>query len=119
MRIAEISSRLALAGAVAFLAACQSLPSEEMSHARDRVANASLASLGSPEAPELARSRQKLALAHRWIDAGDYGPARWLAEQAQVDAELALARHAAEQARVALAVREQALRITRVSWQRP
>lgn len=118
MKITDVAPRLVLAGAVTLLAACQSMPSEEMSHARDNVANASLASLGSPEAPELARSRQKLALAHRWVEAGDYGPARWLAEQAEVDAELALARRASEQARLALAARERA-GATRVSWQKP
>ena len=31
----------------------------------------------------------KLELTRRWIEARDYKPARWLAEQAQVDAELA------------------------------
>lgn len=104
-----------LACAAAFLAGCQSLPNEEVSRARAMVAGATLASVGRPAAPGVARSQEKLALAQRWIDAGDYGPARWLAEQAEVDAELALARRASEQARVALAAREQA-RASRVSW---
>ncbi len=38
---------------------------------------------------ELARARGKLELTRRWMNAGDYKPARWLAEQAEVDAELA------------------------------
>jgi hypothetical protein len=92
-----------LAAAAALLAACQSLPAEEMSRARAMVEGATLASVGRSAAPELARSRQKVALAQRWIDAGDYGPARWLAEQAEVDAELALARRAYRQPVVALA----------------
>ncbi len=38
---------------------------------------------------EMALAREKLELTRRWIEARDYKPARWLAEQAQVDAELA------------------------------
>jgi Domain of unknown function (DUF4398) len=34
-------------------------------------------------------AQEKLGLTSRWIAARDYEPARWLAEQAQVDAELA------------------------------
>lgn len=107
-----------LACAAAFLAACQSLPADEVSRARAMVAGATLSSVGHSAAPEVARSQQKVALAQRWIDAGDYGPARWLAEQAEVDAELALARRASEHARLALAARERA-GATRVSWRNP
>lgn len=119
MRPARVLSRLTLAFAAVSLAACQSLPAEEVSQAHAMIASATLASLGDAAAPELVRSRQKLALAHRWIDARDYGPARWLAEQAEVDAELALARQASEQARMAVATREQARDTHRVTWQRP
>ena len=111
-------SRLLLAGAAMLLAACQSLPAEEVSRARAMVAGATLSGIGHPASPEAARSEQKVALAQRWIDAGDYGPARWLAEQAEVDAELALARRAAEQAHMALAAREQ-VRAIRVGWNKP
>lgn len=107
-----------IAGAAALLVGCQSLPAEEVGRARAMVTGATLASIGRSAAPELERSQQKVSLAQRWIDAGDYGPARWLAEQAEVDAELALARRASEQARLALAAREHA-RTTRVSWQKP
>lgn len=111
-------SRLLLAGATVLLAACQSLPAEEVSRARAMVAGATLSSIAHPAAPEVARSQRKVALAQRWIDAGDYRPARWLAEQAEVDAELALARRASEQARLTLAARERA-GATRVSWRKP
>lgn len=111
-------SGLVLAAAAALLAACQSLPAEEVDRARAKLDGATLAGIGSPAAPELARSQRKVGLAQRWIDAGDYGPARWLAEQAEVDAELALARREAERARAALAAREQA-RASRVSWGEP
>ena len=40
-------------------------------------------------ATELNNAKEKLRLTRRWIEAGDYAPARWLAEQAQIDAELA------------------------------
>jgi len=45
------------------------------------------AAIASPG--ELALAREKLELSRRWMVAKDYKPARWLAEQAQVDAELA------------------------------
>jgi hypothetical protein len=107
-----------LACAAVFLAACQSLPGEQMDEARAMVTRAGAAAVGQAPTPELARSQQKVSLAQRWIDAGDYGPARWLAEQAEVDAELALARRASAHARLALAARERA-GATRVSWQKP
>ncbi|HUQ29523.1 MAG TPA: DUF4398 domain-containing protein [Usitatibacter sp.] len=44
-------------------------------------------------APEdIRRARDKLALTGRWMAVRDHEPARWLAEQAEVDAELARAR---------------------------
>jgi len=88
-----------------------------MDEARAMVTRAGAAAAGQAT-PELARSQRKVSLAQRWIDAGDYGPARWLAEQAEVDAELALARRASAHARLALAARERA-GATRVSWQKP
>lgn len=114
----RIPSKLMLAAAAALLVGCQSLPAEEVSRARAMVTGATLASVGHSAAPELARSQRKVSLAQRWVDAGDYGPARWLAEQAEVDAELALARRASEQARLALAARERT-GATRVAWQKP
>ena len=47
---------------------------------------------------ELRLAREKLALTRRWMVARDHEPARWLAEQAEVDAELARARSAAARA---------------------
>lgn len=117
MRLPSACCRFILACAAAVLGGCQSLPADEMAGARATVARASLAPLG--HAPELARSQGKLDLAQRWIDARDYGPARWLAEQAEVDAEFAVARSAAEQALMALAAREQDRAAYRVSFRRP
>jgi hypothetical protein len=113
----DVSPRMLAALTAALLTACQSLPAEEESRARAMVESATLAGMGRLDVTEeVARSQQKLRLARRWIDAGDYGPARWLAEQAEVDAELALARAAAEEARAALAARQGR---TRVGWQKP
>lgn len=83
-----------LAGAVT-LGGCASAPVEELEQAG---ATVSLASRSDDASPELARANVKLALARRWVAASDYGPARWLVEQAQVDAELALAKAAAANA---------------------
>lgn len=83
-----------LAAALA-LGGCASAPLEELTEAGAAVAAAARVNDASPE---LARANDKLALARRWVDARDYGPARWLVEQSQVDAELALAKAAADNA---------------------
>src|SRR5690242_14816048 len=93
-------SALVLAGAL--LSGCQSLPGAEISQARASIAAAEMAAGDGDAVPELDRARNKLALARRWVAARDYGPARWLAEQAEVDAELAIARHASREAQQAL-----------------
>lgn len=107
--------------AAALLAGCAGLspPTGEISQASAAVSEAIAATRGGQAAAELARAQQKLALTGRFMDAKDYRPARWLAEQAEVDAELALARSASEQALLALAARERARDIQRVTWWRP
>lgn len=85
------------------LGGCATSPVEELAQARAAVATAQLAAPAAEASPDLVRARTKLALAGRWNDARDYGPARWLAEQAEVDAELAIARVATEEARRAAA----------------
>ncbi len=65
---------------------------------------------------ELALATEKLALGKRWIAARDYEPAKWLVEQARVDAELASMRAASavairEASREAAAFRAAALRL--------
>ena len=52
---------------------------------------------------DLDLAREKIALARRWAQAHDHRPARWLAEQAKVDAELAEMRAASARAREAAA----------------
>ena len=79
----------------------------------DQLAAASVAIAAAQPSPEVTRAQVKVALAQRWMDARDYGPARWLAEQAEVDAELAAARQAAETA--VLAASHQGLALRKVS----
>lgn len=50
-------------------------------------------------AADLKSAQEKMALGKRLIAARDYEPARWLAEQAQVDAELAAMKTASARAR--------------------
>lgn len=89
-----------LAAALA-LGGCASAPLKELAQARATLAAATQSNDASAE---LARANDKLALARRWMDARDYGPSRWLVEQAQVDAELALAKAAADDAHRAAAL---------------
>jgi hypothetical protein len=47
---------------------------------------------GATSDPAMALAEEKLRLAQRWVAARDPVPARWLAQQARVDAELARVR---------------------------
>lgn len=95
--------------ATALLAGCASLPAEEMARASAAIDTASAAVPAGSDVAEMGRAHVKLALSQRWVAAKDYGPARWLAEQAEVDAELALVRVATREAQRLLALREQAV----------
>jgi len=64
-------------------------PTEQLVSSRTAIAVALEAGATQFAAAELESAREKAKLSERWIAAGDYQPARWLAEQAQVDAELA------------------------------
>jgi hypothetical protein len=61
-------------------------PTEQLAISEQAIAAARLAGAGPAE---LRLAQDKLELGRRWIAARDYEPARWLVEQAQVDAELA------------------------------
>lgn len=108
--------RLAFAAAATLAAGCasQPLPESELAAAKASIAAASAVA----PARDLERAQVKLALGERWIAAGDYGPARWLAEQAEVDAELAAARAASEAARSASLAERAAAGFVRTSLQR-
>lgn len=98
--------------AASFAAGCslQPRPTDELAQARVAVTQAVDAAV-----PGAQGAQTKVVLAQRWIDAKDYGPARWLAEQAEVDAELALARAAHQEARRALERNQQRLAIAKAS----
>ena len=101
----RFSAAACLAAGV-LLAGCaaQPVPAEEVARARGAVAAATLAALPGGTA-EADSAQRKLALSQRLIASRDHGPARWLVEQAEVDAELATARLAARQATIAAAER--------------
>ena len=86
--------------AALLLSACAAHPvpsrAIDVSRAAIERAHAAGADRFAPE--ELARAREKVALIDRWLATRDHEPAQWLAEQAEVDAELARARAAAARA---------------------
>ena len=73
-------------------------PTEELREAYAAIARAVDAGAEQHAPRELAQAREKVALAERQIAARDYKPARWLVEQALVDAELAAVKAAAARA---------------------
>jgi hypothetical protein len=109
-----IHTRFAAAAAIAGLAACASgpLPNEQIAVAQASVRHAEQS--GAPEfAPvELAAARDKLSRAERAAADHEVQPATMLAEQANVDAELAEAtaqEHRSRQAAIQLDASLQAL----------
>jgi hypothetical protein len=97
-------AKILLAGAT-FVAGCSLHPGPDMEieTAQRALADAVHAHAAEHAAPELALAREKIALARRWAEAKDYRPAKWLAEQAQVDAELAAMRALSARARAGAA----------------
>jgi hypothetical protein len=80
-----------LAIVIPFGTGCATHPIPTVQMAASQAAIAGALDAGAAElAPrELKSAQDKMELTKRWIAAKDYQPARWLAEQAQVDAELA------------------------------
>lgn len=75
---------------------CAASPPIEQLASSERAIEAALAEGADALAPrELQLARGKLDLSRRWVAAGDHEPAQWLAEQAQIDAELARLKSAA------------------------
>ena len=91
-----------------FLGGCalHPVPAQQIENAQAAITAASVMVADDEGVAELKRAREKFALTKRWLDAKDNGPARWLAEQAEVDAELATAK-------VAAASSERAVRLAR------
>jgi len=87
--------------AAAWLAGCavQAFPADQLAASEAAIARAERAGAAQLAPAELENAREKLRLTRRWVEARDYAPARWLAEQALVDAELAEAKSMAARAR--------------------
>ena len=85
-------SGIGLAAAVMAMAGCASVPAptEQLAVSKAAVANA-VGAGGTGFAPaEMRTAQEKLDRANQAMAAKDYERARWLAEQAQVDAQLAV-----------------------------
>jgi galactokinase len=99
----------ALAVAAALMAGCATTPppTEQLAVSKAAVANA--VDAGGPEfAPaEMKTAQEKMDRANQAMTAKEYERAQWMAEQAQVDAQLATSKaRAAKAQRAALAVQE-------------
>lgn len=65
------------------------MPPPQLAASEAAIARAVQAGAAAYAPGELRLAMEKLELSRRWIAARDYEPARWLAEQAEVDADLA------------------------------
>jgi hypothetical protein len=86
--------------AAMLLAGCAShpLPAAELAASEASIAHAVAAGAAELAPRELGLAREKLALIGLSLAARDHEPARWLAEQAAVDAELAAVKASAAKA---------------------
>lgn len=82
---------LAIAAVSIALAGCASLPAptEQMAVSKAAIANAVSAGGSEYASVEMRSAQDKMDRAGRAMDKEDYENARWLAEEAQVDARLA------------------------------
>jgi hypothetical protein len=76
-------------------------PAAQLAESQAAIARAEKSGAAEYAPVELRSAREKLELTRRWIAAKDYEPARWLAEQALVDAELAQAKAMSARSRAA------------------
>lgn len=103
-----------LAGALIFLGGCASpppAPTDQLAVSKAAIAQA--VSAGAPEfAPaELSSARDKLDRANLAMAAKDYAQARILAEQAEVDAQLAVTKTRSSKAQKAAAALQESSRV--------
>ncbi len=94
---------LSAAAAAALYGCAGGAPVRELRQGEQAIAQAQAAGAAQHAPAELALANEKLSLGKRWIAARDYEPAKWLVEQARVDAELAAMKSAS-----AIAMRESA-----------
>lgn len=113
---AASSARVILAATLLLgLAACAStpVPNEQMAVAAAAVAQASSAGTGAMAPDELRVAVDKLAKARAALAAGDHDRARRLAEQAELDAQVAEIQAQSARASVAAKESEDAARVLR------
>ena len=112
-----------LAGATILLTACAATTNPQASTEQIAVSNATLTQAVSAGAPELApaemrSARAKMDRANTAIGAKDFDQARVLAEQAQVDAQLALSKARSAKAQKAAAAVQEDSRVLREEIER-
>lgn len=106
---------LAIAVASLALAGCASIPAptEQMAVSKSAIANAASAGGGEYASIEMRSAQDKLDRANAAIAREDFESARWLAEEAQVDARLAEKKAQSAKARKAALVMNEDLRVLR------
>ena len=80
-----------LSTTLCWLVGCASQPmaASDVAAAERAIAQAARSGAAERAPREMRLAQEKMALTRRWLAAGDPVPAHWLAQQAQVDAELA------------------------------
>lgn len=109
--IAKTMGALIVAAGLGVGCTVNPMPSEQLALSERAIAVARTAGAGEAAPDELRLAEEKLALGKRWIAARDYKPARWLAEQAEVDAEVATLKAMSARARIAAAEQVAELRV--------
>ena len=106
---------LAIAVASLALAGCASTPAptEQMAVSKSAIANAASAGGGEYASIEMRSAQDKMDRANAAIAKEDFESARWLAEEAQVDARLAEKKAQSAKARQAAIVMNEDLRVLR------
>jgi Domain of unknown function (DUF4398) len=101
--------------AAAVLAGCASVPAPTEQVAVSKAAVANAVGAGGPEfaSVEMRAAQEKLNGANQAMAAEDFERARWLAEQAQVDAQLAVAKARSAKARQAANALQEDSRVLR------
>ncbi len=106
---------LAIAAASLAVAGCASVPAptEQMAVSKSAIANAASAGGGEYASIEMRSAQDKMDRANAAIAKEDFESARWLAEEAQVDARLAEKKAQSAKARKAALVMNEDLRVLR------
>ncbi len=104
-----------LACAVVTLSACGGTPKPktEIALSQTAVQNAELSGAQNLAPIELRKAKEKQSLAESAISTKNYNTAKQLAEQAEVDAELARAKSEAEKSRLAVEEVDESIRMIR------